>query len=218
MKKYALLGGLALIVLLLVVFGSDFLGLYRLQSYVTTSAEAYQADGGAWPHLTDACVVCHGVKGNSLHQGYPSLAGQPAPYLEAQLHSFANESRRNPNMGPLAMTMSDTQIKFLADYFSRVAPVANRYFKADPQLSERGRQLVSAGNCAACHGAQLMGQGQYPRLAGQGYDYLMTQFREFASDTRTEPTGMMKSISTRTSPEDLKAIANYLASLEPAKH
>ncbi|MBP0592689.1 cytochrome c4 [Paraburkholderia sp. LEh10] len=218
MKKYALLGALALIVLLLVVFGSDLLGLYRLQNYVTTSAEAYQADGGAWPHVTDACVVCHGVKGNSQHQGYPSLAGQPAPYLETQLHSFANGTRRNPNMEPLAMTMSDTQIKFFADYFSRVTPITNRYFKADPQLSERGRQLVSAGNCAACHGARLMGHDQFPRLAGQGYDYLMAQFRAFASDARTEPTGMMKSISTRTSPADLKAIANYLASLEPANN
>jgi cytochrome c553 len=63
-----------------------------------------------------------------------------------------------------------------------------------------------------------MGHDQFPRLAGQGYDYLMAQFRAFASDARTEPTGMMKSISTRTSPADLKAIANYLASLEPANN
>lgn len=218
MKKYILLGIAAIAALLLAVFGSDLLGLYRLQSYITASAATYRADGGPWPHLTDVCIMCHGVKGNSLNQGYPSLAGQPAPYLETQLHNFASEARRSPNMGPLAMTLSDTQLKSVADYFSRQTPVANRYFKPDQQLREKGRQLAAAGNCAACHGAHLMGHDQFPRLAGQGYDYLLAQFDEFASGTRSEPTGMMKSIATRTSPEDLKAIASYLASLDPQKN
>ncbi|MGF6415034.1 c-type cytochrome [Paraburkholderia sp. MM5482-R1] len=218
MKKYLLIGIPLVIVLLLAVFGSDLLGLYRLQGYITTSTAAYLADGGPWPHVTDTCTVCHGVKGNSLHQGYPSLAGQPAPYLETQLHNFAGEARRNPNMGPLAMTMSDPQIKSLAEYFAGATPVANRYFKPDQQLREKGQHLVAAGNCVACHGSQLMGHEQFPRLAGQGYDYLLAQFDEFASGTRSEPTGVMKSLSQGFSPEDRNAIASYLASLDPKKN
>ncbi|MGF6810548.1 cytochrome c553 [Paraburkholderia sp. Clong3] len=217
MKKYLLIGIPLVIVLLLAVFGSDLLDLYRLQGYITTSTAAYLADGGPWPHVTDTCTVCHGVKGNSLHQGYPSLAGQPAPYLETQLHNFASEARRNPNMGPLAMTMSDPQIKSLAEYFAGATPVANRYFKPDQQLREKGQRLVAAGNCVACHGSQLMGHEQFPRLAGQGYDYLLAQFDEFASGTRSEPTGVMKGLSQGFSPEDRKAIASYLASLDPKK-
>ncbi|TDN69484.1 c-type cytochrome [Paraburkholderia sp. BL10I2N1] len=217
MKKYLLIGIPLVIVLLLAVFGSDLLGLYRLQGHITTSTAAYLADGGPWPHVTDTCTVCHGVKGNSLHQGYPSLAGQPAPYLETQLHNFASEARRNPNMGPLAMTMSDPQIKSLAEYFAGATPVANRYFKPDQQLREKGQHLVAAGNCVACHGSQLMGHEQFPRLAGQGYDYLLAQFDEFASGTRSEPTGVMKSLSQGFSSEDRKAIASYLASLDPKK-
>lgn len=206
------------VVLLLAVLGSDLLGLYRLQSYITTSAAAYVADGGPWPQLVDACMGCHGVKGNSLHQGYPSLAGQPAPYLETQLHHFASGARRNPNMGPLAMTMTDTQIKSLANYFSQATPIANRYFKPDEQLRDKGQKLVTAGNCAACHGARLIGRDQFPRLAGQGYDYLLAQFSEFASGTRSEPTGMMKNIATHSSTGDLEAMATYLASLDPKKN
>ncbi|MBC8750632.1 cytochrome c553 [Paraburkholderia sp. WC7.3g] len=217
MKKILLIGIPLVVVLLLAIFGSDLLGLYRLQSYITTSTTAYLADGGAWPHMTDVCMGCHGVKGNSLDQGYPSLAGQPAPYLEAQLHSFASEARRNPNMGPLAMTMSDPQIKSLAEYFAAVAPAANRYFKPDAQLREQGQRLVATGNCVACHGAQLTGHDQFPRLAGQGYDYLLAQFDEFASGIRSEPTGVMKNLATGFSPEDRKAIATYLASLDPKK-
>ncbi|WP_322052902.1 c-type cytochrome [Paraburkholderia bannensis] len=218
MKKTLLIGIPLVIALLMAVFGSDLLGLYRLQHYLTASTAAYLADGGSWPHVTDVCIECHGVKGNSLHQGYPSLAGQPAPYLETQLHNFAREARRNPNMEPLAMTMSDTQVKYLADYFSRVPPVANRYFSPDQQLRARGQQLVAAGNCAACHGARLMGHDQFPRLAGQGYDYILAQFDEFASGARNEPTGVMKVIATRASLEDRKALANYLASLDPTKN
>ena len=217
MKKTLLLGIPLVVVLLLAIFGSDLLGLYRLQRYITTATTAYLADGGPWPQLTDACMGCHGVKGNSLSQGYPSLAGQPAPYLETQFHNFASEARRNPNMGPLAMTMSDPQIKSLAEYFAGVTPVANRYFMPDKQLREKGRHLVAGGNCVACHGSQLMGHDQFPRLAGQGYDYLLAQFDEFASGTRSEPTGVMKSLATGFSPEDRKAIATYLASLDPKK-
>ncbi|MCA8256889.1 c-type cytochrome [Burkholderia sp. AU31624] len=215
MKKTILFGIPVIFALLLAVFGSDLLGLYRLQSFITASAEASGADGGSWPHLTDACVACHGVNGNSLNQSYPSLAGQPARYLKTQLHNFSNETRRNPNMGPLAMTMSDSQIKGLADYFSRATPMENRYFAPQQQLRERGKHLVDEGNCAACHGAQLMGHDQFPRLAGQGYDYMLAQFDEFASGARTEPTGMMKIVATRASAEDRKAIASYLASLAP---
>lgn len=201
----------------LVVFGPDLLDLHRLDRYIDASAKAYEADGGPWPHVNDACFMCHGVKGNSLHQGYPSLAGQPAAYLEAQLHNFASGARRSPNMGPLSMTMDNAQIKDLANYFSKVSPIANRYFKPDAQLREKGQQLVTGGNCAACHGAQLMGHDQFPRLAGQGYDYILAQFDAFASGTRSEPTGMMKRLADGTSAEDRKAIASYLASLEP-KH
>ncbi|CAJ0773983.1 Cytochrome c-552 [Ralstonia mannitolilytica] len=216
MKKRIVIGVAAIAAAVaLVFFGPDLLDLYRLDRFIDASAKTYEADGGPWPHANDTCFMCHGAKGNSLHQGYPSLAGQPAAYLEAQLHNFASGTRRNPNMGPLAMTMDNAQIKDMADYFSKVPPAANHYFKPDPQLRVKGLQLVEAGNCAACHGAQLMGHDQFPRLAGQGYDYILAQFDAFASGTRSEPTGMMKRIAEGASLEDRKAIASYLASLEP---
>ncbi|GAB3627974.1 cytochrome C signal peptide protein [Pandoraea terrae] len=217
MKKLILLAISVVVVVLLVVFGPSLLDLYRLQHFVTTSAEAYQADGGTWPRLTDVCLNCHGVKGNSLNQGFPSLAGQPAPYVAVQLHNFANGQRANPTMGPLAMTLSDVQITLLSDYYARQAVAENRFFEPDPKLRAKGEQLVTGGSCAACHGARLMGHDQFPRLAGQGYDYILKQLDAFAAGTRSEATGTMKSIAAATSPEDRKAIANYLASLDPEK-
>jgi cytochrome c553 len=215
MKKIALLVVASLVVLLLVMFGPSLLGIYRLQHYVSASAESYQADGGDWPHLTDVCMGCHGVKGNSLHQGYPSLAGQPALYVAAQLHAFASARRSNPTMGPLAMTISAAQVKLLSDYYSRQSPEENRYFRADPQLRLEGEQLVKGGTCTACHGARLTGQAQFPRLAGQGYGYLIAQLDAFAAGTRIESTGTMKRVAEAMTSQERKAVATYLASLNP---
>ena len=215
MKKTVLLAVASLFVLLLVMFGPGLLGLYCLQHYVSASAESYQADGGDWPHLTDVCMGCHGVSGNSLHQGYPSLAGQPALYVAAQLHAFASGQRSNPTMNSLAMTMNAAQIKLLSDYYARQSPEENRYFHADPQLRLKGEQLVKSGTCAACHGARLMGQAQFPRLAGQGYDYLIAQLNAFAAGARSESTGTMKRVAEAMTSEERKAVAAYLASLKP---
>ncbi len=221
MKKRTVIGIATVVIIAaataLTIFGPGLLDLYRLDRYVDASVKAYDADGGPWPRVNDACFLCHGAKGNSLHQSFPSLAGQPAVYLEAQLHNFASGARRNPTMGPLSMTMDNAQIKDVADYFSKVPPITSPYFKPDPLLRGKGEQLVATGNCVACHGAQLMGHDQFPRLAGQGYDYILAQFDAFASGTRSESTGMMKRIAEGTSAEDRKAIASYLASLEP-KH
>lgn len=218
MTKRILLGAAgAIIAGLLAWLGPDLLGLYRLDRYISASAAAYETNSGPWPHVTDACIGCHGVRGNSMHQGYPSLASQPAPYVAAQLQKFASGERHNPTMGPLAMTMSETEINHLADHFARQLAVANRTFTPDAVLRERGRQLVASGNCIACHGGQLMGRDQFPRLAGQGYDYLLAQFDAFADGTRGDPTGMMKRIAMAASAQDRKAMASYLASLAPQK-
>ena len=221
MKKFLLIGlasVAAIVVVLLFAFGPGLLKLHRLQTYVAAAAEADEADGGPWPRLTDTCIGCHGVKGASQNQGYPSLAGQPASYVAAQLHNFASGQRANPTMRPLAMTLSEGEIKGLADYFARQSANENLPFKPDSGLRARGQQLVAAGGCAGCHGDQFMGQGQVPRLAGQGYDYILTQFDAFATGTRIEPTGTMKRISDGASPDERKAMATYLASFTPAKN
>jgi cytochrome c553 len=217
MKKRILLAVAAIIIGVLFIFSPALLLLYRLQTYVTTSAEASQVDAGAWPRLTDTCIGCHGVRGSSLNQGYPSLAGQPAQYVSAQLHHFADGQRVNATMGPLAMTLSEADVKSLSVYYSRQTPIENRFFEPDPQLLARGAQLVKAGSCAACHGAGLVGHDQFPRLAGQGYDYILRQFDAFATGTRSDASGTMKSIAEAMSPGDRKAISTYLASLNPEK-
>lgn len=216
MKKKIALAIVAIVAVLLFLYGPALLGGYRLQQHISASTEADVADGGPWPRLTDTCTGCHGVRGNSLHQGYPGLAGQPAPYIAAQLQSFASGQRANVHMGPLAKSLSATDIKQLADYFARQAPSANRYFRPDAAQRDKGEQLVRAGGCAACHGEALSGQDPLPRLAGQGYDYLTEQLDAFATGDRTEASGTMVRLASAASPADRRAMAVYLASLPPA--
>ncbi|MFG6202984.1 c-type cytochrome [Pseudomonas retamae] len=215
MKKIIALGVIAVIAVLVAVFGRDLLDLYRLQTYITTSTEAYQAERGNWPHLTDACTGCHGSHGNSLNPTYPSLAGQPAAYLSAQLRNFASGQRLAPHMGPLAMTLSPDEIDLLAKFYARQSVGADAAVSPDEGLKGQGKQLVQTRGCTACHGAQLMGHDAFPRLASQGQDYLLAQLNAFASGKRIEPTGAMQAMAAALSAQERQAIAAYLAALVP---
>ncbi len=215
MKKLIVLGVVAVIAGMLAFYGRDALDLYRLMDYIATSSEASEADGGPWPRLTDACAGCHGRQGRSQHQQYPSLAGQPAPYLAAQLKRFASGERVSPNMAPLAMTLSDADIQFLAEYFAKHPAAANGSFKPDAALQAKGEKLVANGGCAACHGEGLLGREQFPRLAGQGHDYLLAQLTAFAEGSRKDPSGAMTAIAATLSADDRQALAHYLAALPP---
>lgn len=52
-----------------------------------------------------ACSGCHGAQGQGL-ASFPRLAGQHPDYLAAQLAAFADESRPNPIMSPMAKNLS----------------------------------------------------------------------------------------------------------------
>lgn len=64
-----------------------------------------------------ACMACHGPtgKGNPAAQ-YPSLSGQHAQYMEAQLKAFRTGKRINMIMQTVANKMSDEEIKAVSDY------------------------------------------------------------------------------------------------------
>jgi len=216
MKKRILLVLAAIVLLLLGVFGRDLLDLHRLMTHVETSTAANEAQSGPWPQLTEACAGCHGDRGNSQHPGYPSLAGQPAAYLAIQLRRFASGQRRNPNMAPLAMSLSEEEIEQLAGYYARQPAAPPPAPAGEPGLREQGRQAVTARACAACHGESLMGRDQAPRLAGQGDGYLLAQLDAFAAGTRSDPSGAMNALAAALTPQERKAMAAHLASLAPA--
>lgn len=207
---------LAVLVLAGIFLGPALFGYYRFSQAVDTASQHNEAIAGPWPQLNGACVTCHGFDGNTLTQLYPRLAGQPADYLRGQLNAFASGQRNNPIMSSLAINLSPAEIEQLSTYFAAQPAEPNSTFKADPQERALGEQLAKAGNCAACHGAELQGQGTFPRLSGQGYDYLVKQFNDFKSGLRSDATGAMAPIVAALSEQDISKLATYLASHQGA--
>ncbi|KVL55215.1 cytochrome C [Burkholderia territorii] len=197
------------------LYGPDLVDGMRYGKAMTAIGGADTANGGAWPQPQETCAFCHGTHGQSRNAWYPSLSGQPAGYIAAQLRAFASDTRRNAYMGPLARELDDAKIDALATYFARQAPARNEAVPADDALAQRGMALVTAQSCQACHGAALTGKDHMPRLAGQGERYLEAQLAAFRSGQRRDPTGAMNGVSATLSGDDTRAIAHYLASLLP---
>ncbi len=79
---------------------------------------AAQAAGDIQSKLT-ACAVCHGPNGVSSQPTFPTLAGQHRSYLERALHDYKSGARKNAVMAPQAATLSEADIKALAEFFSK---------------------------------------------------------------------------------------------------
>ena len=146
--------------------------------------------------------------------GVPSLAGQPAQSVAMQLFQFREGNRKDPQMTPVAKTLSNAEMNELARHFSRqkAAPPSH---KTAPENVAAGRQLAERFNCVQCHGPGLAGLQHIPRLAGQQHEYLRTQLRGFKAQTRADLDGNMTSAAQPLSDRDIEILADYLAGLAP---
>jgi len=82
------------------------------------------------------CAACHGANGISVADSIPNLAGQKAPYLEAQLKALRDGTRKNPLMNAMASQLSDDDIANVAAFLATLpgAPVAAAKSELLPQL------------------------------------------------------------------------------------
>jgi cytochrome c553 len=187
----------------------------QAESLVDGSAEAGKAKA-----IT--CTACHGPEGNSANVMWPNIAGQNAPYIQAQLTAFKNGSRMDPVMSSQAMLLSDEDIADLAVYFESLPAAAQSV--ADANSVGRGEALYRGGNmatgvsaCMACHGPTGRGNpaASYPALQGQHSVYTAKQLNDYASGTRTTDgkTSIMRDIAGRLSKEDIAALSSYVQGL-----
>lgn len=90
-----------------------------------------------------------------------------------------------------------------------------------PGSLKRGAELVMTGGgktqqCTLCHGPELKGLGDIPRLAGRSPSYLMRQLYDVQNGTRTgAATALMKVVVANLTQDDMLALAAYIASREP---
>lgn len=169
------------------------------------------------------CSNCHGVDGNSVSPNFPRLAGQPEPYLAAQLKAFRAHGRLDPAgfeyMWGLSRHLTDAQVEGLAAYFAGHAPTPNPAH-SDPGLIARGKEIFENGNqakglpaCRVCHGDRAQGNATFPRLAGQHADYVQKQLNVFQRTDQRPEGAVMKTIAHLLDDGDIHAIAAYVQSL-----
>ena len=166
------------------------------------------------------CGACHGAKGISQQPKYPRLAGQNAGYLTAQLKAFRAQTRGDADavgyMWGMAAPLDDATIDALSAYYAAQPAGAGRPAKeaalvaAGQKIYEDGVASVGVPACAACHGPDAHGLGDFPRLAGQHAQYILKQLDSFQSNMRN--VAVMHGVAEGLRLDEMRAVAAYLES------
>jgi|SRR5687768_7684832 cytochrome c553 len=159
------------------------------------------------------CESCHGPGGNSVTAPIPSIAGQPANFLENQLVYFREGLRNAPVMQPLMKGVPDSEITTLARHFSAQPAKAVTPAPADAAVVARGKELAAKMHCGQCHLPDYRGRNQMPRLAGQREDYLVDAMIGYRDGKRTGADTTMSEVLYGMSDADIKALAAFLVRL-----
>ena len=153
------------------------------------------------------CGNCHGKDGNSVRDYIPNLASQNAAYLFNQFELFATGERKDYVMSRLAKNLNRQDRVNIALYFSQM-PVNSR-----PQptaSSPRGEQVYNS-LCFTCHQKNGHGNGSYPRIAGQPYEFLLKTLKGFAGEDDRRANSPMAVIVANMDEKELQAVAAYVA-------
>ena len=170
-----------------------------------------------------ACSACHGASGEGQPAAaIPRLTGLSAGYIVAQLASFADGTRKNDTMTPMATALTAAERKAVAAYYAglKLPKPAAPSTATDPAklaagavLAETGDMAKAVPGCSQCHGADGSGVGALvPRLSGQSAEYIEAQFKAWAGGTRkNDPMGVMAAIAKKLDAKQIADVAAYYA-------
>jgi cytochrome c553 len=191
---------------------------------VAGTAPAAPAFEDTMAQRTLACTACHGKEGRAGPDGYyPRIAGKPAGYLYNQLLNFRDGRRRYGLMTRLVDPLSDAYLLEIAEHFASLdvpypSPQASTMPAAvllrGETLALKGDRRIDVPACVQCHGARLTGvTPTLPGLLGLPRDYLNSQLGAWRTGQRhAHAPDCMSQIAQRLSPEDVNAVASWLAS------
>jgi cytochrome c553 len=172
------------------------------------------------------CEVCHGVSAQGFHGYYPipRLAGQPTEYLENQLQAFVEHRRTNNIMFNVGHVLSPAMIAALVADFHDLNPKplggGPKNIVADgKKIFEEGIPSASVPPCASCHGPEAKGNGPFPRLAGQLFDYVKSKLTNWDKERGQNPakpdtSAIMEPIAHGLTAAQIQAVAAYVSYLE----
>ena len=161
---------------------------------------------------TQVCAGCHGADGKPIDNTIPTIWGQQAGYLYIELRDFKRGDRKSDIMQPIASPLERQDMLDIAQYFSGKPWPDLGQPRAPKDVSARAVTASSSIGCTGCHLDHFQGDGTVPRLAGMDKDYLLKQMTDFRTRARGNNPGM-SDLMLATSPDDIAALAAYLAGL-----
>lgn len=187
------------------------------QTAFTATGEviAYSGGGGG---AGNACVTCHGLRGEGDGRAVPRLAGLDAGYLSRQLDDYANGRREHEVMRAVVLRLDDEARTKVAAYYSELpAPIVPAAAVADAgaALYQRGDPTRALPSCASCHGVRGEGIGPgNPPLAGQPKSFLVSQLDAWRNGRRhNDALDQMLTVSRLLTAQEVQMVAGYAATL-----
>lgn len=170
------------------------------------------------------CIGCHGIPGYQasfpeVHK-VPMISGQNAKYIAAALNAYKTGERKHPTMRGIAESLNEQDINDISAYYERHGKEEGKQLADKPsrEPSPQVAALLQKAACASCHGANLSKpiDPSYPKIAGQHADYMYVALKAY-KDQRPNvgrSNGVMGAIAKQFSYAELKALSNYVGSLE----
>jgi len=173
------------------------------------------------------CTGCHSIKGYQasfpeIHK-VPMISGQSAKYIVAALEAYKKGERKHPTMRGIAASLSEKDTAEIAAYYEGHGKSGVTLPEQAAPASSEVAALLTKGACDSCHGKNFSKpiDPSYPKIAGQHADFLYVALKAYKTEGnhyvgRGNPimVGQVKQFSNL----ELKAMANYLASLPGELH
>lgn len=204
---------------------SSFLAALTLAAAsLLAAAPARAQDAAEGAKKAAMCIGCHGIYGYQasfpeVHK-VPMISGQSGAYIVAALTEYKKGARKHPTMRGIAASLSDKDMADLAAFYEKNlrSPIKTVADTPAVQPSAEVAALLTKGACASCHGANFSKpiSPAYPKLAGQHADYLLVALRSYGTEGNPQVGRTNPIMNAQVKPfthAELKAIANYLASL-----
>lgn len=158
------------------------------------------------------CSGCHGENGKPIDKNIPNIWGQQAGYIYMQLRDFKLGNRKSDIMQPIASGFERNDMLAIGEYFSQKPWPDLGQPRAPKEVAQRAQAADASIGCTGCHLDKFQGDSTVPRLAGMSRDYLFQTMTDFRTRARGNNPGM-SDLMIATSPDDLAALADYLAGL-----
>ena len=141
------------------------------------------------------------------------------PRIYSDKTVFTPGMRQDPVMSGIAKGLTEADRKNLAAYYASLGfnakPVAAAFetLERGEDLALRGKPEYGLPACVSCHAPDGEGFGaEFPPLAGQPAQYLVTQINRWQSGARdNDPMGLMKAVAEQLTDADKMNVMAFYA-------